>query len=143
MKPFFLSSIFLSILCGTSEADDASFFDSKVLPILKQRCFECHSHGTKIKGGLALDSRSGWAEGGDNGPAIKPGQLEASLIIKAIRYVDAEFEMPPKAKLPASEIAILEEWVKLVLLTHEPLGPESKRKASTSPKAGSSGPSNP
>jgi hypothetical protein len=113
MKPFFLSSIFLSILCGTSEADDASFFDSKVLPILKQRCFECHSHGTKIKGGLALDSRSGWAEGGDNGPAIKPGQLEASLIIKAIRYVDAEFEMPPKAKLPASEIAILEEWVKL------------------------------
>jgi hypothetical protein len=27
--------------------------------------------------------------------------------------VDAEFEMPPKAKLPASEIAILEEWVKL------------------------------
>jgi hypothetical protein len=113
MKPIFLSSIFLSWLCVTNHAADTAFFDSKVLPILQQRCFECHSHGTKIKGGLALDSRSGWAEGGDNGPAIKPGQLEESLVIKAVRYVDAEFEMPPKAKLPASEIAILEEWVKL------------------------------
>ncbi len=113
MKPIFLSSIFLSFLCVTNYAADTAFFDSKVLPILQQRCFECHSHGTKIKGGLALDSRSGWAEGGDNGPAIKPGQLEESLVIKAVRYVDSEFEMPPKAKLPASEIAILEEWVKL------------------------------
>ena len=113
MKPIFLSSIFLSFLCVTNYAAETAFFDSKVLPILQQRCFECHSHGTKIKGGLALDSRSGWAEGGDNGPAIKPGQLEESLVIKAVRYVDSEFEMPPKAKLPASEIAILEEWVKL------------------------------
>ena len=113
MKPIFLSSIFLSFLCVTNYAANTAFFDSKVLPILQKRCFECHSHGTKIKGGLALDSRSGWAEGGDNGPAIKPGQLEESLVIKAVRYVDSEFEMPPKAKLPASEIAILEEWVKL------------------------------
>jgi hypothetical protein len=93
-------------------APETAFFDSKVLPILKERCFECHSHGAKIKGGLALDSRSGWSEGGDNGPAVKPGELEASLLVKAIRYVDSELEMPPKAKLPADEIAILEEWVK-------------------------------
>jgi len=93
-------------------APETSFFDAKVLPILKERCFECHSHGTKIKGGLALDSRSGWSEGGDNGPAVKPGELESSLLVKAIRYVDSELEMPPKAKLPADEIAILEEWVK-------------------------------
>jgi hypothetical protein len=112
MKRIFLSFTFLSSLCVTNHAADEAFFDAKVLPILKQRCFECHSHGTKIKGGLALDSRSGWEEGGDNGPAIKPGKLEASLLIKAIHYVDAEFEMPPKAKLPASEIAILEQWVK-------------------------------
>ena len=112
MKPLFLSPIFLSSFCVFSHAADTAFFDSKVLPILQERCFECHSHGTKIKGGLALDSRSGWVEGGDNGPAIQPGELEASLLVKAVRYVDAEFEMPPKAKLPAAEIAILEEWVK-------------------------------
>ena len=43
-----------------AEDKGAEFFESKVLPVLQQRCFECHSHGTKIKGGLALDSRNGW-----------------------------------------------------------------------------------
>ncbi|RFC45674.1 MAG: Protein of unknown function DUF1549/DUF1553/Planctomycete cytochrome C [Verrucomicrobia bacterium] len=99
------------MLCLASHAADPVFFESKVLPILQQRCFECHSHGTKIKGGLALDSRSGWEQGGDNGSAIKPGQPEASLLIKAVRYTDADLEMPPKGRLPTSEIAILEEWV--------------------------------
>ena len=108
---FYLPSLCL-LLGGSLRGADTGFFEAKVLPILEERCFECHSHGTKIKGGLALDSRSGWEAGGDNGPALKPGHLEASLVIKAVRYVDAEFEMPPKAKLPAAEIAILEEWVK-------------------------------
>jgi hypothetical protein len=92
--------------------DDTAFFEAKVLPVLQKRCFECHSHDSKIKGGLALDSRSGWEQGGDNGPALVPGNLEKSLLIKAVRYRDENFEMPPKAKLPAEEIAILEAWVK-------------------------------
>jgi mono/diheme cytochrome c family protein len=79
--------------------------------ILEARCFECHSHGGAIEGGLALDSRGGWAEGGDSGPAIVPGKPEESLLVKAIRYADAAFEMPPTGKLPAAEIAILERWV--------------------------------
>ena len=103
--------LFISLSLAARGAEKP-LFESDVLPILHKRCFECHSHASKIKGGLALDSRSGWEEGGDNGPAIRPGQLETSLLIKAIRYVDSEFEMPPKGKLPASEIAILEEWVK-------------------------------
>lgn len=92
--------------------DDTAFFEAKVLPVLQKRCFECHSHENKIKGGLALDSRSGWQQGGDNGPAVIPGDLEKSLMIKAVRYADADFEMPPKGKLPAEEIAVLEAWVK-------------------------------
>lgn len=92
--------------------DDTAFFEAKILPVLQKRCFECHSHEGKIKGGLALDSRSAWEHGGDNGPAIVPGSLEKSLLIKAIRYVDENFEMPPKGKLPQEEIALLEAWVK-------------------------------
>jgi hypothetical protein len=92
--------------------DDTAFFEAKILPVLQKRCFECHSHENKIKGGLALDSRSGWQHGGDNGPAIVPGNLDKSLLIKAVRYGDENFEMPPKGKLPAEEIALLEAWVK-------------------------------
>ncbi len=86
-------------------------FRDQVEPILRQRCYECHSHALKIKGGLVLDSRSGWQKGGDSGPVIFPGALEKSLLIEAVRYTKHDLAMPPKAKLPASEIAILEQWV--------------------------------
>lgn len=91
---------------------DEVFFQSKVLPLLEQRCFECHSHEAKIKGGLALDSRAGWQTGGDHGAAVTPGAVEESLLIRAVRYRDADLEMPPKGKLADAEIAILEEWVR-------------------------------
>ena len=92
--------------------ENGVLFQTKVLPVLEKRCFECHSHGTKIKGGLALDSRAGWQAGGDHGAAVKPGVVDDSLLIRAIRYHDSDLEMPPKGRLPDEEIAILEEWVR-------------------------------
>lgn len=87
-------------------------FLNETLPLLKQHCFECHSHATgKAKGGLVLDSRSGWAKGGDSGPAIIPGNLDESLLIQAVRYGNGT-EMPPKGKLPKESIEALERWVK-------------------------------
>ena len=94
-------------------ADDTAFFESKVRPLLIQRCYECHSHDKKIKGGLALDSKPGWQTGGEHGPAIVPGDVGKSLLITAIRYTDSDLQMPTKGKLPAEEIAVLEQWVKL------------------------------
>ena len=91
-------------------AEDA-FFRDQVEPILRERCYECHSHAGKIKGGLVLDSRSGWQAGGDSGPAVVPGSVEKSRIIEAVRYANPDVEMPPKAKLPPGEIAVLEQWV--------------------------------
>ena len=107
-----LTVLLLGVLATTARGEEAVDFNEKVLPILRQRCFECHSHSAKIRGGLALDSRSGWQKGGDNGPAIVPGDPDKSLLIKAVRRVSTDLEMPPKAKLPAEEIAILERWVK-------------------------------
>jgi hypothetical protein len=107
------AALFLSGLrCVLAADDGAALFESKVLPLLQSRCYECHSHEKKIKGGLALDSRSGWERGGDNGPAIMPGEVEKSLLIKAVRYTDSDLQMPTKGKLPPEEIAILEQWVK-------------------------------
>ncbi|MFO1448001.1 MAG: PSD1 and planctomycete cytochrome C domain-containing protein [Opitutaceae bacterium] len=87
-------------------------FVQNVLPILQQRCFECHSHESKIKAGLALDSRAGWELGGDTGPAVRAGDPKASLLIQAIRYDDADLQMPPKGRLPENEIRVLESWVR-------------------------------
>ena len=65
-----------------------------------------------MKGGLTLDSKSGWIQGGDSGPIIIPGKPEKSLLITAIRHGDSDYEMPPKKKLPDEEINILVAWVK-------------------------------
>jgi len=89
------------------------FFESKVRPVLAEHCYQCHSAGAKaLKGGLRLDSVEGMRKGGDSGPAIVPGDLEASLLVKAVKYDDELLHMPPKGKLPASSIATLAQWVK-------------------------------
>ncbi len=93
-------------------ATATAFFEREISPLLEQRCFKCHSHDSgKAKGGLVLDSRKGWENGGGSGPAIVPGKPDQSLLIEAVRYQNEDLEMPPKQRLPAAEIALLEKWV--------------------------------
>jgi hypothetical protein len=92
-------------------ADPVDYFESKVRPILVQRCQKCHG-SQKREGGLRLDLKSGWVGGGDRGSAIVPGKPEESLLVKAVRYTDDDLQMPPSGKLPEHEIAALDEWVR-------------------------------
>jgi hypothetical protein len=102
-----------AIVSTRAQSDGAAFFTEKIQPILEQRCLECHSHKAgKMKGGLTLDSRSGWQAGGEQGVVIMPGDPEKSLLVKAIRRGDPDLKMPPKKPLPENEVALLEEWVK-------------------------------
>jgi hypothetical protein len=99
-------------LASAAPASDDGFFQEKILPLLQKHCYACHSHAAgKMKGGLALDSRSGWEQGGASGPTLVPGQPEKSRLVQAIRHTDADLKMPPKGKLPDAEIALLVEWV--------------------------------
>ena len=114
MSPHLIASAMLLALVPHGEAtEDLAFFESKVRPLLAERCLECHSAAKKVKGGLRLDTREGWTKGGDSGAAIVPGEPDKSLFITAIRYTDRDLQMPEKRKLPAEEIAILEQWVKM------------------------------
>jgi hypothetical protein len=106
---------------------ELSFFESKVRPLLVERCYECHSQETgKQKGGLLLDSRAGWMKGGDNGPVIVPRDPENSALIKAVKSSDEKTRMPPKQRLPDEQVAVLVEWVKM--------GAPDPREAPVSPK---------
>jgi hypothetical protein len=92
--------------------DEQQFFEKQVRPLLIKHCYQCHSSEAKVlKGGLHLDSRAGWMKGGDSGPAIVIGEPDKSLLIEAIRY--ESLEMPPRGKLPDSEVAVLEKWVRM------------------------------
>jgi len=98
-------------------AEQIAFFENKIRPVLADKCYKCHAENAeKIRGGLVLDTREGIRRGGDNGPAVVPGELHDSLLIDAIRYTNKDTAMPPEksgGKLPDSVIADFEAWVKM------------------------------
>ena len=95
-----------------SATEGFAFFETKVRPVLVKHCYECHSEeADKQKGGLWLDRKAGWEVGGDGGPALVPGKPDSSLLVHSIRYGDENLQMPPKSKMPAEDIVVLEQWV--------------------------------
>jgi hypothetical protein len=95
------------------DREGVEFFEKKIRPVFVEKCFSCHSaRQGKRKGGLSLDTRAEILRGGDRGPAVRPGDPEASPLIQAIRYKDEDFQMPPRGRLPASVVADFEAWVR-------------------------------
>jgi len=93
---------------------ELDFFESKIRPVLADKCYKCHSAlAERIKGGLLLDSREALLKGGDNGKIIVPGDPEASPLIKAVRYTDPDLQMPKDKKLDDDQIAALTTWVRM------------------------------
>lgn len=97
--------------------EQTSFFESRIRPVLVEHCYACHSaESANPGGGLRLDSRNAWVNGGDSGPAIEPGKPDSSLLLEAIRYETEGFQMPPRkagGKLDADVIADFEKWVEM------------------------------
>jgi hypothetical protein len=93
------------------DAGKLEFFEKKIRPVLVERCYKCHSAGSKkVEGGLLLDSREAIRKGGESGPAVVPHKPDESLILDAIRY--ESFEMPPDAKLSKQIVADFDVWIR-------------------------------
>ena len=109
-----LTAIFVGqcFLAPASADEGVTFFEREVRPILVSRCYECHSEESgKRKGGLWLDRRAGWVEGGDSGPVLVAGDLDRSKLVHAIRYTDTDLQMPPKSRMSKAEVSTLEKWI--------------------------------
>ena len=73
-----------------------------------QHCYACHSHSAKRSlGNLFLDSRQAMMQGGQGGATLMPGDPDHSRLIEAVRYVQADLQMPPKANCPRPPVADL------------------------------------
>jgi mono/diheme cytochrome c family protein len=107
--------LLLALSVGSTPANDLAFFEAKVRPLLVEKCYKCHSEEArgqgKLRGGLLLDSRPGWAKGGDSGAAIISGKPDTSLLIDSLTHT-GELKMPPAGKLTDQQIADLKEWVR-------------------------------
>lgn len=89
-------------------------YRDQIEPILKAKCYNCHS-ATKKKGGLRLDTEDFIRKGGKNGHILTAGNPDKSTFFtNLILPIDDEKHMPPKGKrqLTTQEIAIIHFWIK-------------------------------
>jgi mono/diheme cytochrome c family protein len=104
-----LAAAIPAFLAQSPGSVDADFFETKIRPLFAEKCYACHTEARM--GGLQLDTREHFLKGGKSGPVAVPGDPDASLLVKALRY-EANPKMPPTAKLAAEQIASVEAWVK-------------------------------
>lgn len=112
-----LLSLLLTVLAADAgvQADDdpqlLQFFEQKIRPVLVQHCYKCHSaKSSQVRGGLLVDSRAGLLRGGDSGPAVVPGDVQAGQLLAALRHETVE--MPPDRRLPDSVIEDFQSWIR-------------------------------
>lgn len=127
MRIAILLLVTFALRAGADDAAGAEFFEKRIRPVFAEHCYTCHSAASKsVKGGLRLDTRDGIAKGGASGKLLVPGKPAESLLLKALRHEEPVESMPPDGKLPARQIADVEEWIRLGATV-----PESAAKAGT------------
>lgn len=95
---------------SAQDASTVDFFETRVRPILLERCASCHG-AERQESDLRVDSLAALTSGGASGdPAIVLGETQAGTLLKAIRHQDG-LEMPPDGRLDDGVIADLEAWV--------------------------------
>jgi len=96
------------------EAHAIEFFEKEVRPVLVERCLKCHGP-EKQWAGLRLDSRDALLKGGDSGPALTPGDADASELLKRLTEADDSLRMPPEDdgdRLTPRQVEAIAEWIR-------------------------------
>jgi len=99
---------------GMGDSADRADFEKDVLPILQDRCFECHSdRKKKPKGGLRVDSKAFLLLGGKKGPVIIAGKPDRSpLYARCSLPEDHDDVMPPSGEtLTKEQLATIRAWI--------------------------------
>lgn len=95
-------------------------FSTQVLPILEERCIECHKAPFELNGkikepkaGLRLDGAAHIMYGGDGGPVVVADHpSQSSLYQRVLLPLDDSEHMPPKGNpLTFKQKEILRKWI--------------------------------
>src|SRR5438552_18075035 len=102
--PVLLSGGFAALLSGQSNS-----VVKAARAVLDAKCVSCH--GEARMSDLDFRELGTILKGGKRGPAVVPGNAEASLLYKAVRR-DGELQMPPgKSALAPAEIDTIRAWI--------------------------------
>ena len=95
-----------------AQSPELDHFERRIRPILVEHCETCHSARLpEPMGGLQVDSRAGLRTGGASGPAVVPGDPDASILMNALGYLDPVLKMPPTGKLPDRVVEDFRAWI--------------------------------
>ena len=103
-------ALFMFVLVAAgNDARPTVTFDAAVAAIFHRHCVRCHGPREQ-SGGLRLDSYENVLRGGEEGPAIIPGDPDASLLFQKVQRRD-DPPMPPRKPLPAPDLAKIRAWI--------------------------------
>ncbi|MFN7920264.1 MAG: DUF1553 domain-containing protein [Bryobacteraceae bacterium] len=91
----------LAVASFAAAQPSSDFFESKIRPVLAEKCYACHS--AKVKnpmGGLRLDEPL-------------PDDRTRKRVLLAVSYTDPALRMPPTGKLSDDSIADLRRWIEM------------------------------
>ena len=119
MVPFLLNLVLMVSCVGVGWLDDVPekiAFNHDVRPIFSNTCFACHGPDeNKRESNLRLDVRESALTGGESGqPAIVPGDITRSEIVRRITHHESDKRMPPRESgrsLSSRQIEILKRWI--------------------------------
>jgi Protein of unknown function (DUF1553)/Protein of unknown function (DUF1549)/Planctomycete cytochrome C len=85
--------------------------ENQVFSILKQKCLQCHGEAVQMSN-LDLRTRESMLKGGETGPAIVPGNAEASRLYRRVAGLEKPLmPMSPMPPLTSQEIEALKSWI--------------------------------
>src|SRR5436190_24403448 len=98
------------VLCGYSSAQQKLTYDQNILPLLREKCLNCHN-ADKAKGGLDASNYGKLLEGGSSGEVIKPGDADSSRLFALVSHKE-EPKMPPNSpQLAKANLDLLKAWI--------------------------------
>lgn len=142
MKCFQAQLALLLLLGGTARAADVVDYVGKVLPIMKDHCWDCHSNETEVKGNLALDPETLFDQIGTYN-IIRPGNPDESGFVERMKLDETHNDFMPRkgSPLPKKDIEAIEEWIRAgaIVDAKKPTEDESKRIAEMGAASASGG----
>ena len=94
-------------LAARKREERASFFETKVAPLISMHCLECHDSVTK-KGKFDLSHKATALAGGEQGPAFVPGKAADSRLWQLVESDEMPHDRTP---LSTAEKQILKQWL--------------------------------
>ena len=104
------------LLYALSFTANALDYRQDIMPIFKEKCYDCHSSkAKKVKGGLRLDDEKHFSKRFSKNEVVVPGDWDASyLFVTLVMPRHEKGAMPPKNKgesLTEKEIRTVAEWI--------------------------------